>query len=66
MFLADLPGFKNTLFLNFKRSFFLAHPNVEENVKPCQKIKLSLEIANRIHERVVLNSKKIYHILEHT
>jgi len=26
MFLADLPGFKNPLFLNFKKSFFLAHP----------------------------------------
>jgi len=28
MFLADLPGFKNPLFLNFKKKFFLAHPGV--------------------------------------
>jgi len=27
MFLADLPGFKNPLFLNFKKMFFLAHSN---------------------------------------
>jgi len=26
MFLADLPGFKNPLFLNFKNKSFLAHP----------------------------------------
>jgi len=37
-----------------------ARVNVEGNVKPCQKMKLSfLETAKRIHERVVLNCRKV-------
>ena len=37
MFLSDLSGFKNPLFLNFKKSFFLAHPTRPWPIWPMRK-----------------------------
>jgi len=59
MFLADLPGFKNPFFFNFKKKFFLAHPITQLHLLLRLTLIKNLEVQSRLIAGVSLSSNRV-------